>query len=87
MQEDILDTGMTKRVDELGRIVIPKELRMSLGIECGDELEFLLDEENLILQKYVPGCVFCKNTEDLLRFHEQQVCRHCTQQLQQYIKY
>ena len=48
-------TGITRNVDQLGRVVIPKELRRTLGIEEGTSLEIFVDGERIILKKYVPN--------------------------------
>ena len=52
-------TGIVRKVDELGRIVIPKELRNTLNIEEKDSLEIYVDGEHIILKKYEPACIFC----------------------------
>ncbi|SDM21552.1 AbrB/MazE/SpoVT family DNA-binding domain-containing protein [Halarsenatibacter silvermanii] len=52
-------TGIVRKVDELGRIVIPKEVRENMDIDAKDFLEIYVDEETVILKKYEPGCIFC----------------------------
>jgi transcriptional pleiotropic regulator of transition state genes len=74
-------TGIVRKVDELGRIVIPIELRRNLGIEERDSLEIYVDDDCIILKKYEPACVFCGNTEDVTIFHDKTVCRHCINDL------
>lgn len=70
--------GIVREVDELGRIVIPKETRSLLDIHQGDPLEFYLDGKgNIMLKKYAPGCVFCGSIDNLIYFHGRQVCRPC----------
>ena len=76
-------TGIVRKVDELGRIVLPIELRRNLGIEERDPLEIYVDEGCIILKKYEPACVFCGNTEDVTTFHDKTVCRTCIQALKQ----
>ncbi|MFD1269516.1 AbrB/MazE/SpoVT family DNA-binding domain-containing protein [Paenibacillus motobuensis] len=61
-------TGIVRNVDELGRVVIPKELRRTLGIGEKDPLEIFTYGEQIILRKYVPGCVLTGDTEDLIDF-------------------
>lgn len=56
-------TGIVRRVDELGRIVLPIELRRVLGIQEKDKLEIYTEGDTIILHKYAPGCVFCGNTD------------------------
>jgi transcriptional pleiotropic regulator of transition state genes len=72
-------TGIVRPVDELGRIVIPAELRRTLGIEEKDPLEVLVDKEKIILRKYVPACVFCGSAEDTVMFRNKRVCKVCAQ--------
>ena len=60
-------TGMIRRIDCLGRVVIPKELRRERGIQDGDPLEVYVDDDLIILRKYAPGCVFCGSTDGGVR--------------------
>lgn len=77
-------TGMVRMVDELGRIVIPKEQRKTLGIEANKTpMEIFLDDELIILRKYEPGCVFCKRVEDVTTYMEKKVCFSCIEKLSQ----
>ncbi|MDK2821790.1 MAG: AbrB family transcriptional regulator, transcriptional pleiotropic regulator of transition state [Clostridia bacterium] len=73
----IKSTGIVRKVDELGRVVIPIELRRTLGIEEKDALEIYVDSEKIILKKYEPACVFCGNAEEVVNFHGKNVCRVC----------
>ena len=68
-------TGIVRKVDELGRIVLPIELRRTLGIDEKDALEIYVDQEKL--KKYEPACVFCGNASDNQLFHGKNVCREC----------
>ena len=70
-------TGIVRKVDELGRIVIPIELRRNLGISEKDSLEIYVDDEKIILKKYEPACVFCGNASDIQIFKGKQVCKEC----------
>ncbi len=70
-------TGIVRKVDELGRIVLPIELRRTLGIDEKDSLEIYVDQERIILKKYEPACVFCGNASDNQIFHGKNVCREC----------
>ena len=69
--------GIVRKVDEFGRIVIPKELRRTLNIEEGDLLEIFVDGEEVILRKYKPGCVFCGNVKYVVEFKGKKVCTNC----------
>lgn len=74
-------TGMVRKVDELGRIVLPKELRKAMGIEIRDALEIFTDNERIILQKYQPSCIFCNNADDVVYFQDKRVCMECLSKL------
>ena len=76
-------TGIVRKVDELGRIVIPIELRRTLGIEEKDALEIYVDNEKIILKKYEPACVFCGNADEVGHFRGKNVCRQCAQEMSQ----
>lgn len=75
----IKSTGIVRKVDELGRVVIPIELRRTLGIDEKDALEIYVDNEKIILKKYEPACVFCGNAEEVHIFKGKNVCRQCAQ--------
>lgn len=70
-------TGIVRKVDELGRVVIPIELRRTLDIEEKDSLEIYVDGEKIILRKYEPACVFCGNAQEVQNFKGKNVCRDC----------
>lgn len=74
-------TGVVRKVDELGRIVIPIELRRTMGIEEKDALEIYVDNEKIILRKYEPACIFCGNAEDVLNYKGKNLCRNCLTEL------
>lgn len=61
-------TGIVRKVDELGRIVLPIELRRTLDIDVKDSLEIYVDGSQIILKKYEPACVFCGNAKDVINF-------------------
>ena len=74
-------TGVVRKVDELGRIVLPAEIRQCLDIKIKDPLEFFVDGERIILKKYQPGCIFCGGVEDLSAFEGKQICAGCLSKL------
>lgn len=74
-------TGIVRKVDELGRIVLPIELRRTLDIEVKDSLEIYVDGSQIILKKYEPACVFCGNAKDVISFKGRNVCRSCRKEL------
>lgn len=75
------DTGVVRKVDELGRFTLPMELRRKLNIEVGDPLEVFVDEDSIILKKYVASDIFTGDTEDLIDFEGKKVSRKTIVQL------
>ena len=67
-------TGIVRKVDELGRIVLPIELRRTMGIDVKDSLEIYVDGDSIILRKYEPSCIFCGNAKDIVNFKGKNVC-------------
>jgi len=70
-------TGIVRRVDELGRVVIPIELRNKFGIYEKDPIEIFVDGSSIILKKYEQNCIFCGNTKKLLNFEGKIICKKC----------
>ena len=74
-------TGIGRRIDELGRIVLPIELRNKMDIKNKDSIEIFVDEDKIILKKYEPACLFCGNADDVILFKGKLVCRHCLEEM------
>jgi len=74
-------TGIVRRVDELGRVVLPIELRRTLHIADRDEIEIYVEGERIVLRKYEPSCTFCGNSMHVINFRGKKVCRHCLESL------
>ncbi len=74
-------TGIVRKVDELGRVVIPIELRRTLNIEEKDSLEIYVDGEHIILKKYEPACIFCGNAKDITVYKGKNICPACMAEL------
>ena len=70
-------TGIVRNVDNLDRIVIPKELCKTLGIGPKDSLEIFVDGQNIILRKYEPACLFCGEAHDTITYKDKIICRKC----------
>lgn len=70
-------TGIVRKVDELGRIVLPVELRRTLNIEVKDSLEIYVENSRIILQKYEPTCILCGASADLVSIHSKCICKGC----------
>lgn len=74
-------TGIVRKVDDLGRIVIPIELRRTMDIDLRDAVEIFVDEEKIILKKQREACVFCGKTENIETIKGKAVCRSCIKEL------
>lgn len=69
--------GIVRKVDELGRVVLPKELRDTMGIEEKTPLEIYVDGKNIILRKYAPGCSACESMDDVKEIGKIRLCKSC----------
>jgi len=76
-------TGIVRKVDELGRIVLPIELRRTLDIAEKDSLEIYVDDDCIILRKYQPACIFCDNARDVVVYKGKNVCKDCIKSLEE----
>lgn len=74
-------TGIVRRIDEVGRIVIPMEIRKSLSIDTRDPVEIFVDSNQIILRKYEPACIFCGGADDVRDFKGRIVCKKCAKEL------
>ena len=73
----IKSTGIVRNVDELGRIVIPKEMRTKMGIGTADPVEIFVEGDRIILTKYYPACLLCGSTEGVCEIKEKAICASC----------
>lgn len=78
--------GVVRRVDDLDRIVIPKEICNKLDIFPKDALEIFVDEEKIVLGKYEPACIFCNEVDNVIRFKRKLVCEKCIKELIEELK-
>ena len=74
-------TGIVRKVDELGRVVLPIELRRTLDISVRDSLEIYVDGSSVILKKYEPACIFCSNAKDVIYYKGKNICQDCINDL------
>ena len=74
-------TGIVRKVDELGRIVLPIELRRTLDINEKDSLEIYVDGSHIILKKYEPACIVCNSASNVVNFKGRNVCAECIKEL------
>ncbi len=74
-------TGIVRQIDHLGRVVIPKELRNTLGIMDKDPLEIFVEGDRIVLRKYHPTCIFCGEEENVTEYKDKLVCAECLSEL------
>ena len=74
-------TGIVRKVDELGRIVIPIELRRTLDIDIKDAVEIYVNGDEIVLKKFQSSCVFCGSNQDVQIFHDKYICKHCIEEI------
>jgi len=77
-------TGIVRRIDELGRIVLPIEMRRTLGISEKDPVEIFTEADSIILRKYQTACIFCDSKKQILHFKGKNVCVECLNNLKVY---
>lgn len=74
-------TGIVRKVDELGRIVLPIEMRRTLEIAERDSLEIYVEGSTIILKKYEPACIFCGDAKDVVNYKGRNICRTCLDEM------
>ena len=74
-------TGIIRRVDELGRVVIPMEIRNQFDIAEKDPIEIYVKGSNIILKKYQPDCIFCGDSDNLISFNDKLICKNCAKKI------
>jgi transcriptional pleiotropic regulator of transition state genes len=74
-------TGIVRKVDELGRIVLPIELRRTLDVAEKDALEIYVDGNTIILKKYEPACIFCGDAKDVENYKGKNICPNCLKEM------
>ena len=74
-------TGTVRHIDNLGRVVLPIELRRTYDMNEGDGVEIYTDEDKIILKKYQPACIFCDSTDGVKTFKGKKVCSDCRKEL------
>lgn len=76
-------TGIVRKVDELGRVVLPMELRRTLDIEVKDPLEIYVDGSTILLKEYEPACIFCGQAKDVVVYKGRNICPNCMKELKE----
>ena len=74
-------TGVVRKLDDLGRIVIPIELRRTMDIGLRDTLEIFVEGDTIILKKYHTACIFCNDARDFVRYKDNLICKKCLEEL------
>ena len=77
----VKSTGIIRKVDELGRVVIPIELRRVMGIEEKNSIEIFVDSDKIILQKHEQSCVFCGSDDEVRYYKNKLICEDCLEEL------
>lgn len=74
--------GITRKIDELGRIVIPREVRKRLKIDNSSPIEIFVDSDaSIVLKKFLPKCIFCGNKDNIIVYHKKHICKECENNL------
>ena len=81
MNQRVKSTGIVRKVDDLGRIVLPVELRRTLDISERDELEIYLESDRIVLQKYESTCLFCGSDRGLVSYKGKNICSECAKEI------
>lgn len=73
--------AMLRKVDELGRIVLPMEIRRMFDIATRDALEIFIDDNKIILKKYEPACMFCHSADNVIVYENRNICKKCVEKI------
>ena len=76
-------TGIVRKIDELGRVVLPMELRNKLKIKEKDPIEIYVEGSSIILKKFENSCTFCGNTKNLISYKDKLICNKCINSMQE----
>lgn len=79
-------TGVVRKMDDLGRVVLPIEIRKLMDINEKDAVEIFTDGDKIILRKYQPACLFCGEADSLVIFEEKKLCKSCIRKLQSFVQ-
>jgi len=76
-------TGIVRRIDNLGRVVLPIELRRIFDIDKEDPVEIFVDDNYIMLKKYQPACIFCNDAKDVINFKGKNICQKCLEEMKE----
>ena len=79
-------TGIVRKIDELGRIVLPMEIRKTMELNSRDAIEIFVENDKIILKKYLPACLFCGSTDDIVFYKGKLICSGCLDNLRDLAK-
>ncbi len=74
--------GIVRKIDELGRIVLPIETRRHLDLESKDGVEIFVEKDRIILKKYEPACIFCGEVDNVINYKDKKICTECLKAIQ-----
>lgn len=74
-------TGIVRKIDNLGRVVLPIELRRVFDIDREDPVEIFVDDNYIMLKKYQPACIFCSDAKDVVDYRGKKVCVACLEEM------
>lgn len=74
-------TGVVRKIDELGRIVLPIEIRRNLNIDIKDPMEIFVEDDMIILKKYTASCIFCGDARDNIIYQGKHICKKCIEEM------
>ena len=75
--EEVKATGVVRKLDALGRVVVPASLRRHFGLDIGDSVEIFVTDGTIVLRKHEPACVFCGETHRITFYRNRRVCQQC----------
>jgi transcriptional pleiotropic regulator of transition state genes len=76
-------TGVIRKLDELGRIVLPRELRIKLDLNEKDPMEIFIDGSMIVLKKYETSCIFCGGEDTIVQLNDKLICKKCMKKLKE----
>ena len=79
-------TGIVRKVDELGSIVLPIEIRKTLDLDKRDAVEIFIEDDKIILKKYFPACIFCGNANGVSYYKGKLICPECLDALRHMVQ-
>ncbi len=78
---------VVRQIDELGRVVIPRDMRRELGLSCGDKITFQSDDNKIIISRLEKHCALCSSKHGLIAFNDKYVCAECLKSLKTIIEW